>query len=254
MNYIIAESIKTRKTILTYFIALAPVINILMCVLIAGLGNVQSFGIYWWCTFMMPALAALFCAEHERRNRMSGNDKMLYTYPIDLFGFRIAGITAIAIKIFLVYLVMALVLSVLSPFVGMMRISVLETAGAFGVLFVCSLWMIPACLILSRRFNIYLLMAVNVICNIALPPFIAGTAFWVLCPYCYGPKAIEALAGIQISGDIMEAAGANYVVIVAMLAAIAVFNGLAAIEARIFAKGYPEKKVRKNDSCAIDKA
>ena len=30
MNYVIAESIKTRRTILTYFIALAPVINILM--------------------------------------------------------------------------------------------------------------------------------------------------------------------------------------------------------------------------------
>ena len=245
MNYIIAESIKTRRTVLTYFIALAPVINILMCVLIAGAGNIQSFGIYWWCTFMMPALAALFCAEHERRNKKSGNDKMIYTYPIDLFGFRIAGIIAIAIKIFWVYLVMALVLSVLSPFVGMMRISALETAGAIAVLFICSLWMVPACLILSRRCNIYILMAINVICNIALPPFIAGTPFWVLCPYCYGPKAIEALAGIEISGNYIEAAGFNYVVTVALLAAVAAFNGLAVIESRIFAKGCPEKKVRR---------
>ncbi len=244
MNYVIAESIKTRRTILTYFIALAPAINILICVLIAGLGNVQSFGIYWWCTFMMPALAALFCSEHERQNRKSGNDKMIYTYPVDLFGFRLAGITAIAIKLFWAYLVMALVLSVLSPFVGQMRISVPETAGAFAVLFLCSLWMIPACLILSRKFNIYILMAVNVICNIALPPFIANTAFWVLCPYCYGPKAIEALAGIKITGDYIEASGVNYVVIVAILAAVAVFNGLAAIESRLFAKGYPEKKVK----------
>ena len=245
MNYIIAESIKTRRTVLTSFIALAPVINILMCVLIAGVGNIQSFGIYWWCTFMMPALAALFCAEHERRNRKSGNDKMLYTYPIDLFGFRIAGIIAIAIKIFWVYLVMGLVLSVLSPFVGMMRISALETAGAIAVLFICSLWMIPACLILSRKCNIYILMAINVICNIALPTFIAGTPFWALCPYCYGPKAIEALAGIKISGDYIEASGVNYVVIVAILASIAAFNGLAAIESRIFANGCPEKKVRR---------
>lgn len=245
MNYIIAESIKTRRTVLTYFIALAPVINILMCVLIAGAGNIQSFGIYWWCTFMMPALAALFCAEHERRNKKSGNDKMIYTYPIDLFRFRNAGIAAIAIRLFWVYLVMAIVLAVSSPFVGPMRISVLETAGSFAVLFVCSLWMIPACLILSRRFNIYILMAVNVICNIALPPFIAGTPFWVLCPYCYGPKAIEALAGIEISGNYIEAAGFNYVVTVALLTSVAAFTGLSAVESLLFAKGYPEKKVRR---------
>ena len=84
MNYVIAESIKTRRTILTYFIALAPVINILICLLIGGAMNIQSFGIYWWCTFMMPALAALFCSEHERQNRKSGNDnkRLLTSFSI----------------------------------------------------------------------------------------------------------------------------------------------------------------------------
>ena len=245
MNYVIAESIKTRRTILTYFIALAPVINILMCLLIGGAMNIQSFGIYWWCTFMMPALAALFCSEHERQNRKSGNDKMLYTYPINLFRFRCAGITAIAIKLFLAYLVMGVVLAAGSPFLGSMRISSAAVLGSFAVLFACSLWMIPACLILSRRFNIYILMAVHVIFNVALPPFVADTPFWVVFPYCYGPKAVEALAGIKVSGDYTEIAGVNNVVIIAVLAALAVFAGLTILESKLYAKGYPEKKVRK---------
>ena len=135
MNYVIAESIKTRRTILTYFIALAPVINILICLLIGGAMNIQSFGIYWWCTFMMPALAALFCSEHERQNRKSGNDKMLYTYPVNLFRFRCAGITAIAVKLFLTYMFMGLVLAAGSPFLGSMRISSAAVLGSFAVLF-----------------------------------------------------------------------------------------------------------------------
>ena len=245
MNYVIAESIKTRRTILTYFIALAPVINILMCLLIGGAMNIQSFGIYWWCTFMMPALAALFCSEHERQNRKSGNDKMLYTYPVDLFRFRCAGIIAIAIKLFPVYMVMGLVLAAASPFLGVMRISSPAVLGSFAVMFICSLWMIPACLILARRCNIYILMAVHVICNVALPPFVAETPFWAVFPYCYGPKATEALAGIKVSGDYVEITGVNSVVITAVVAAIAVFAGLSVLESKLYAKGYPEKKVRK---------
>lgn len=244
MNYVIAESIKTRRTILTYFIALAPVVNIMICLLIAGASNIQSFGMYWWCTFMMPALAALFCSEHERQNRKSGNDKMLYTYPVNLFRFRLAGITAIGIKLFLVYLVMAVVLAVASPFLGSVRLSAPEVLGSFAVLFVCSLWMIPLCLILSRRCNIYILMAIHVICNVALPPFVAETPLWMVFPYCYGPKAIEALAGIKISGDLIETAGMNTTVIIALAASVAVFIVLSALEAKLYASGYPEKKAK----------
>lgn len=245
MNYIIAESIKTRRTILTYFIVLAPVINIMMCILIAGSYNIQSFGIYWWCTFMMPALAALFCSEHERQNRKSGNDKMLYTFPINLFRFRSAGIIAIAIKLFWAYLVMGLALAVFSRYLGVIRISGTAVIVSFAVLYICSLWMIPGCLLFGRRCNIYILMSVHVICNILLPPFIADTSLWVLCPYCYGPKAIEALAGIKISGDYIEVAGMNPVVIVAVLSALFIFLGLSVLESKLYANGYPEKRMKR---------
>lgn len=245
MNYIIAESIKTKRTVLTYFIVLAPVINIMMCVLIAGSYNIQSFGIYWWCTFMMPALAALFCSEHERQNRKSGNDKMLYTFPINLFRFRSAGIIAIAIKLLGAYLVMGLVIAVFSRYLGVIRISGMTVIVSFAVLYICSLWMIPGCLLFGRRCNIYILMSVHVICNILLPPFIANTSLWVLCPYCYGPKAIEALAGIKISGDYIEAVGVNSVVIIVVLVAFIVFFSLSILESKLYAKGYPEKRVKR---------
>ncbi len=245
MNYIIAESIKTRRTILTYFIILAPVINLLMCILIAGSYNVQSFGIYWWTTFMVPALAALFCSEHERQNRKSENDKMLYTYPINLYRFRRAGMIAIAIKLFWVYLVMGAALVVVSRFLGVLRISGAAVAISFVALYLCGLWMIPGCLLLGRCLNIYILMSVHVICNILLPPFVAGTSFWVICPYCYGPKAIEALAGIKISGDYIPVEGLNFTVIIAVLAAVVLFVALSILESNIYGRGYLEKRVRR---------
>ena len=194
---------------------------------------------------MVPALASLFCTEHERQNQKSGNDKMLYTYPINLCRFRSAGMIAISIKVFWVYLVMGVVLVIVSRFFGMQRVSSATVVISFVALYLCSLWMIPGCLLLGRHLNIYILMSVHVICNILLPPFIAGTPFWIICPYCYGPKAIEALSGIKISGDYITAVGVNFTVIIAVLTSVALFATLAVLESMIYGRGYMEKRVRR---------
>ncbi|MCR5640682.1 MAG: hypothetical protein K6G04_04930 [Lachnospiraceae bacterium] len=245
MNYVIAESIKTRRTIVSYFVVVAPIINLLLCMLIAGFYNLESFSLYWWSTFMAPALAALFCSEHERQNKKSGNDKMLYTYPIDLYRFRNAGIVALAIKLLAVYAVMAVVSVVAVMFLGYISFPLTTNVLAYLVLFLCGLWMLPACMLLSRFFNAYILLGVQVMLNLLLPPFLADTPLWVVCPYCYGPKAIEALAGVKISGDLIAPQGWNLTVILALVLSLIVFLALSIWESKLYERGFREKKVRK---------
>ena len=244
MNYVIAETIKTRRTILSYFIFLAPIINVILCFLMAGSLNIQTFELYWWATFMIPALTALFCSEHERQNKKSGNDKMLYTYPIDLYRFRTAGIAALSVKLFWVYLAMAVASVVSTFFLGELRISYGMAAVSYLILYICSLWMVPACLLLSRYMNIYILLSVNVVLNILLPAFVADTPLWVICPYCYGPKAIEALAGIKVSGDYLAPQGVNLTVLIAVALSLVVFPALSVWESKLYNRGFHEKRVK----------
>jgi ABC-2 type transport system permease protein len=244
MNYVIAETIKTRRTILSYFILLAPIINVILCFMMAGPFNIQTFELYWWATFMIPALTALFCSEHERQNKKSGNDKMLYTYPIDLYRFRTAGIAALSVKLFWVYLAMAVVSVVSTFFLGELRISYGMAAVSYLILYICSLWMVPACLLLSRYMNIYILLSVHVVLNILLPAFVADTPLWVICPYCYGPKAIEALAGIKVSGDYIAPQGVNLTVLIAVALSLVVFPALSIWESKLYNRGFHEKRVK----------
>ena len=193
---------------------------------------------------MIPALTALFCSEHERQNKKSGNDKMLYTYPIDLYRFRTAGIAALSVKLFWVYLAMAVASVVSTFFLGELRISYGMAAVSYLILYICSLWMVPACLLLSRYMNIYILLSVNVVLNILLPAFVADTPLWVICPYCYGPKAIEALAGIKVSGDYLAPQGVNLTVLIAVALSLVVFPALSVWESKLYNRGFHEKRVK----------
>lgn len=243
MNYIIAENIKYKKSLSNYFIFIGPILSCILCFLLAGNYNFQTYGIYWWYAFMFPGIIALFCVEHTRKEKLSGNDKMIYSFPINRVRFRQAGMLVIAEKmlfmmgIFVIFLLCLPELLFKGYYLEMGTGNVV-LAGV--IIFVCSLWEVPLCFMIGRAIGGYITIIVNVLLNIIVLPFVANTGFWMIFPYCWGPKIVEHMAGIKVSGELAGKSGIGIIDFITVVVAIVFYVILMFIEAKWFERGLKE--------------
>lgn len=237
MQYVKAENLKYKRTMMNRLLVTAPVVTVLFAFLAGGLNIFQSTGLYWWYMFILQGMTAVLCFCSIRTEQMSGYRKFIYALPVDLKKLRLAKTGILVGKLLLASLILTLLLAVIPRLLFPIYVSYTFWELALGnlVIVLTSMWQIPFCFILIYKLGVFIPIVLNTLLGLATIVLIGNTPFWYVWPYCWAAKEMELLLNININGvPANQSGGAGIGDIAVIMAAVIFFGLLSGLDARIF--------------------
>ncbi len=238
LNYLKAENLKCSRTFAKKLVVIAPLLMVLLAG-ISGMYLVQN-GYNWWYVILLPGFITLTTALVNQTEEKKLRYRSVFALPVSLQKIWIAKVLLIAIYISIACL-LHLAGMILGKFIinPASVISIGQMAGATLILMVVSLWQIPFCMFLSKRFGLMPTVLVNVGVGIVLNICAATESFWWVCPYSWATRLMCPVLGVLPNGtlasygDVLLNPG---VIPVGIALSIALFLLLLAVTAKWFRK------------------
>ncbi|MFU0825827.1 MULTISPECIES: lantibiotic immunity ABC transporter MutE/EpiE family permease subunit [Clostridium] len=238
INYLKAENIKYKRTFAKKLVFIAPMFMVLLAG-ISGIYFVQD-GYNWWYTTILPGFITLMTALVNQIEEKKLHYRTVFVLPVSLQKIWISKVLLISF-----YVLAASLIHLLGIILGKFlinptsSIAVSQMVVATIILIIVSLWQIPFCLFLSKKFGLMVAVLVNAAIGIALDIFAATESFWWACPYSWGTRLMCPVLGVLPNGTLALKGDAllNWnVVPVGIILAIVMFLLLLVMTARWFQK------------------
>lgn len=204
-NYLKAENLKCKGTFAKRLILTAPVVMILLA-LLSGRYFVEN-GYNWWYCMILPGFLTLLSALVNQYEEKKLRYRAVFALPVNLKRIWVAKAALIA-----VYFAAASLIHLAGILIGMVLynttsgISVIQVISATAILFITSLWQIPLCLFLSKKFGLLPTVFLNFCGGITLQILGANKSWWWACPYSWSARLMCPVLGILPQG-VMAAPG-----------------------------------------------
>lgn len=204
MNYLQAENGKHKRTFTRKLLFLAPLLTILMSAFAPLWFQLNSYN--WWYVLLFPGFLTLLSSLIEQRDNGKLKYRAILPLPISLPRVWEAKIGIAAIYSLLgnlIFLVLNLLggFALLAVFGLPLTIRVGDTISGFACMVLVSLWEIPLCLWLSKKWGIFVTLLINTGLGSILGIFAATTSLWFLCPYSWVPHLMITLLHIMPNGE-----------------------------------------------------
>lgn len=238
LNFLKAENLKCRRTFAKKLVFIAPLLSVLLAG-ISGMYLVQN-GYNWWYTILFPGFITLTTALVNQIEERKLHYRSVLALPVSLQKIWISKILLIAI-----YTSASCILHLAGISLGKFlinpasTITVRQMAEGTLILIIASLWQIPFCLFLSKKFGLMAAILINLGAGIALGIFTATESFWWACPYSWTMRLMCPVLGIlpngtmASQGDVLRNPG---VIPVGMVLSVALFLLLLTVTAKWFQK------------------
>lgn len=205
MVYLQAENLKQKRTFTRKLVVLAPFLTILMNVLAPLWFQTNSYN--WWYALLYPGFLTLICVLVEQRDNGKLKYRAVFSLPVSLKKVWKAkiGVAFVYSSIGnIVFLALNLLggLTLLFLYKQPLTISVLQAVAGTICIILASLWEIPLCLWLSKKFGIFLTVLLNAGVGSVLGVFAATSSFWMICPYSWVPHLMITVLQIMPNGEI----------------------------------------------------
>ncbi|PRR78039.1 ABC-2 family transporter protein [Clostridium liquoris] len=199
MDYIKAENLKCRRTFAKKLVLIAPLLMVLLAS-ISGMYLVQN-GYNWWYAIILPGFITLATALVNQIEERKLHYRTVFALPVPLQKIWISKVFLLAVYV-LVACMLHLVGMILGKFLinPAATISITQMAVATLILIVVSLWQIPFCLFLSKKFGLMAAVIINLGMGIVLGIFAATKDFWWACPYSWATRLMCPVLGILPNG------------------------------------------------------
>lgn len=236
LNFLKAEDLKCRRTFAKKLVFITPLLTVLLAGL-SGMYLVQN-GYNWWYTILFPGFITLTTALVNQKEERKLQYRSVFPLPVSLKKIWISKVLLIAI-----YTSAASILHLAGISLGKLlinptsTITVSQMTGATLILIFVSLWQIPFCLFLSKKFGLMAAMLINLGAGIVLGIFAATESFWWACPYSWATRLMCPVLGILPNGTIASQGNALRnpgVIPVGLILSIALFFLLLAVTAKWF--------------------
>lgn len=237
-NYIQAENLKCRRTFARALVLLAPAL-VLFHAAISSVWFIPN-GYNWWYVMILPGFLALVPALINQYEEKRLRYRAVFSLPISLKKTWLAKIALIGIYLTAAGMFHFAVLALgKATFYAKYAVSYSygQMLAASLILILTSLWQIPFCLFLAKKFGTTVTVLVNVLGGIALNVLTADRNFWWVCPYSWASRLMYPVLHIMVNGLPAEAGNSllNPVVIPAgIILSIALFFVLSAATANWF--------------------
>ena len=201
MYYIKAENLKCRRTFAKKLVLIAPLLMVFLAS-ISGMYLVQN-GYNWWYTILLPGFITLATALVNQIEERKLRYRTIFALPVSLQKIWISKVFLLAI-----YVLVACILHLVGMILGKLlinptsSISITQMVTATLILILVSLWQIPFCLFLSKKFGLMATVLINVGIGIVLGIFVATEDFWWTCPYSWTMRLMCPVLGILPNGTL----------------------------------------------------
>lgn len=201
MDYIKAENLKYHRTFAKKLVLIAPLLMVLLAD-ISGMYLVQN-GYNWWYTILLPGFITLATALVNQIEERKLHYRAIFALPVSLQRIWISKVFLLAMYAFAACM-LHLAGMILGKFLinPTATISVTQMITATLILIVVSLWQIPFCLFLSKKFGLMVTVIINVGIGIVLGIFAATEDFWWTCPYSWATRLMCPVLGILPNGTL----------------------------------------------------
>ncbi|WP_270573374.1 lantibiotic immunity ABC transporter MutE/EpiE family permease subunit [Bacillus glycinifermentans] len=202
-QYIKAEHLKFKRAFARKIVVIVPLINICFSFLMnAGFFVTGTFN--WWSIIFMPIMIALLCASSHQKEKKASNYNGVFSAPVDLKTMWYAKVAVIAIYslasqvIFLGFMYM---MGFVIPQFATVNLAIIT---ASSLLWATTLWEIPLCLFLARRFGFAAAVTVNLLGGLILGIMSASESLWWLNPWSWSIRMMCPAIGIHPNGLPLE--------------------------------------------------
>lgn len=204
LSYIQAENLKCSRTFAKKLVVITPV-----CMVLLAFGTGMYFtvnGYNWWYTLILPGFVTLLTALVNQNEDKKLRYRAVFALPVSLKKTWTAKVLLIGI-----YVAAACGIHMAGILLGVftirsgMSVAFYRIIAATLLLIITSIWQIPLCLFLSKKFGLLTTILLNLGGGIVLEIIAATKSFWWVCPYSWASRLMCPVLGVLPQGVMAEA-------------------------------------------------
>lgn len=204
LNYIKAENLKCKGTFAKKLVVIAPVCMLLLA-FISGKYFVVN-GYNWWYTLILPGFVTLLTALVNQNEDNKLHYRAVFALPVSLKKTWIAKVSLIGIYVSVANIIhMAGIILGRATYNTASTIVSYQVIAASVILIVTSLWQIPLCLFLSKKFGLLITILLNLGGGTVLQIFAASKSYWWACPYSWAARLMCPVLDVLPQGVMAKA-------------------------------------------------
>ena len=201
VEFIKAENLKCKRTFSKKLLLIAPLFMILLAI-VTGRYFVEN-GYNWWYLIIFPGLITLTTALVNQNEESKLHYRTVFALPISLRKIWISKVLLICI-----YVAAASFIHLMGMLLGKLfynsasAITVLQMIAATFLLVIVSVWQIPICLFLSKKFGLMATILLNIGGGTVLNILAASKSFWWVCPYSWATRLMCPVLSVLPNGTL----------------------------------------------------
>jgi ABC-2 type transport system permease protein len=209
-SYLKAENLKLKRTMTKKLVLIFPIVTLFFGFMSGVYYQLNAFN--WWYMMMLPGSAALLCALVNQKEEKKIKYMAVLSMPINLKKVWASKVILIAIYVLFSCIILSLGVGLVGKYILpriissfalnlIVTIPTINAITAAIIIAITSLWQIPLCLFLAKKFGFFVPVILNVAVGIALNSMMAVKSMWWLCPYSWTSRLMCPILGILPNGQ-----------------------------------------------------
>lgn len=199
MNDLKAENLKCKGTFAKKLVIIAPVLMLLLAVF-SGRYFVEN-GYNWWYSLIFPGFVTLLSALVNQYEEKGLRYRAVFALPVNLKKTWLSKVTLIGLYVAAAGLIhLGGILLGMTVYVTSSGIAFHRAIAASSILLITSLWQIPLCLFLSKKWGLLPTVFLNLCGGVTLESLTAGKTWWWACPYSWPARLMCPVLGVLPQG------------------------------------------------------
>ncbi|WP_411344753.1 lantibiotic immunity ABC transporter MutE/EpiE family permease subunit [Paenibacillus sp. WLX1005] len=198
IRYVRAEHLKFKKSFSRKLLLVVPILVLLFSFFMNPMYTVTNT-FNWWSIFFLPLVIALLSGlSHQKEQRSIGYNR-IFSLPVSLANVWYAKVIVIAgytLCMLLFFELILMLFQLVMPIGGQL----LNTLLAAGLLWLGTLWQIPLCLWLARKWGLVTALLVNAVGGIGLGTYVAPLPVWWVNPWSWSIRMMCPTIGVHPNG------------------------------------------------------
>ncbi len=209
-SYLKAENLKLKRTMTKKLVLIFPIITLFFGVMSGVYYQLNAFN--WWYMMMLPGSIALLCALVNQKEEKKIKYMAVLSMPINLKKVWASKVMLIAMYVLFSCILLSLGVGIVGKYILpriisgfalnlIVSIPSINAITAAIIIAITSLWQIPFCLFLAKKFGFFVPVILNVAVGIGLNSMMAVKSMWWLCPYSWTSRLMCPMLGILPNGQ-----------------------------------------------------
>lgn len=245
-SYIRAENLKHKRTFTRKLVILAPLITLLLNVFAPLWFQQNSYN--WWYVLLYPGFLTLICTLIEHRDSGKLNYRAVFSLPVSLKNTWLAKIGVAGIYSCLgnlIFLMLNLAGGIAIKYLYGLPLKIEAGQAVLGTVCIvlASLWEIPFCLWLSKKFGVFVTVIINAGIGSVLGILASTASCWFICPYSWVPRLMIPILHILPNGEpVLD--GTWFMSVLVILLTLVIALGVLALLSLCTAKWFEKQEVK----------